>query len=203
MHCEEEVSYRNRILLRARNGEKITSEERLWLATHRIINHTLGYPYLNTDIIQLQSQEDYNIRVKVENLTYPGRMIPIITVPGGNGKIVAHTLLTDYKGNKTLKKPVKMLGLLVDNKHNEAEFVYQSNLRLLEVGYECDYFDDKQHIMVRKSSSVGDPNFAMLSEVLADNKILYRCKAPTNDDFESLSFSIEWEAEKTGEGYAN
>lgn len=194
MNYEEEISYRNKILSRVRNGEKITSEDRLWLVTHRIINRTLGYPYLNTDIIHLRPEVNYCIRVKVESLTYPGRILPVITVPGGKGKIVANTLLADHRGDVTSKKTVKMLGLLVDLNHNETEFSYRSNLGLLGVSYECDYFDDKQHIMLRKNSCVGDPNFAMLSEVLADNKILYRCKAPTNSSFESFVFSIEWEA---------
>ena len=193
MNYEEEINCRNNIMSRVRHGEKITSEDRLWLVTHRIINPTLGYPYLNTDIIHLHPKVTYIIRVTIENLTYPGRIIPVITVPGGKGKIVANTLLTDYNGNVSSKKPVKMLGLLVNLNHNEAEFAYQSNLGLLGVSYECDYFDNEQHIMIRKNSCVGDPDFAMLGEVLSDNKILYRCKAPTNDSFESFAFSIEWE----------
>lgn len=193
MNYEEEVSYRNKILSRARNGERITSEERLWLATHRIINQALGYPYLNTDIIHLRPKTDYFIRVKVENLIYPRRIIPVITVPGGKGKIVTDTLLTDHSGNISSKKSIKMLGLLVDLNHNETELFYQSNLGLLEISYECDYFDDKQHIMLRKNSCVGDPKFAMLSEDLANNKKLYRCKPPTKDSFECFIFSIEWE----------
>lgn len=193
MNYEEEVRYRNKILSQVRNGEKITSQDRLWLLTHRIINRTMGYPYLNTDIIHLCPKMNYVVRVKVENLTYPGRIIPVITVPGGKGKIVANTFLLDHNGDVTSKKPVKMLGLLVDLNYNEAEFAYQSSLGLLGVSYECDYFDDKQRIMLRKNSCVGDPNFAMLSEVIADNKILYRCKAPTTDSFESIVFSIEWD----------
>lgn len=193
MNHEEEMSYRNKILSRIRNGEKIAVEDRLWLVTHRIINRTLGYPYINTDIIHLHPKVNYLIRVKVESLTYPGRIIPVVTVPGGQGSIVANTLLTEHSGNITSKKAVKMLGLLVDLNHNETEISYQSDLGILGVSYECDYFDDKQHIMLRKNSCVGDPNFAMLSEVLADNKLLYRCKAPTNDSFDCFVFSIEWE----------
>ena len=35
-----------------------------------------------------------------------------------------------------------MLGLLVNLNHDKAEFAYQSNLGLLGVSYECDYFDN-------------------------------------------------------------
>lgn len=192
MHYDEEIRHRNTILSRARNGERVTAEDRLWLATHRIFNRTLGYPYLNTDIIHLRPEVNYCIRIKVESLTYPGRVLPVITVPGGKGKIIANTLLTDHKGGVASRKSVKMLGILVDLNHNETEIIYCSNLGLLGVSFECEYFDNKQHIMLRKDSCVGDPNFAMLSEVLADNKIRYRCKTPENDGFESFVFSIEW-----------
>jgi len=47
--------------------------------------------------------------------------------------------------------------------------------------------------MIRKNSCVGDPNFAMVKESIAENKVLYRCKAPTDDSFESFVFSLEWE----------
>ncbi len=193
MVYKEEIDYRNEILLRVRNGKKISPEERLWLVTHRLINRSLGYPYLNTDIIHLQPKVNYSIRVKVENLTISNRIIPVITIPGGKGKLVANTQLTDHNGNISPRKNVKMLGLLIDMNHCESKLSYQSNLGLLGVSYECDYFDDKQGIMLRKNSCVGDPKFAMLCEFLSDNKILYRCKAPTNDSFESFVFSIEWE----------
>jgi len=192
MNHEEETNYRNKILLRVRNGEKITPQDRLWLATHQIINRAFGYPYLNTDIIQLHPKVKYIIRVKIESLKYPGRIIPVVTVPGGKGEIVINTPLADYNGNTVPKKAVKMLGLLVDLNHKEIEFTYQSSLGLLGISYECDYFDSKQHIMIRKNSGVGDPSFAILREVLSDNKILYRCKAPSNDSFDSFAFSIEW-----------
>ena len=104
MNYKEEMSYREKILSRVRNGEKITSEDRLWLVTHRIINLTLGYPYLNTDIIHLRPKVNHSICVKIEDLTYPGRIIPVITVPGGKGKLVANMRLTDYNGNISSKK---------------------------------------------------------------------------------------------------
>ena len=192
MDYEKEICYREEILARVSKGEKITSGDRLWLVTHRIINRTLGYPYLNTDILHLCPNVNYSIRVKLEKLTYPCRIIPCVTVPGGKGKIVSNSLLTDFNGNKTPKKNTKMLGLLLDSNHRESEFVYQSTLGLLGTSYECDYFDDKLHVMTRMNSCAGTPNFAMLTEVLAENRILYRCKSPISDDFESFVFSIEW-----------
>lgn len=191
MSYEEEMVYRENILSKIRNGAKITPEERLWLVTHRIINRRLKYPYLNTDIIHLNAKEDYLIRVKVEDKTYSDRIIPFITVPGGKGRIVA-TNVVDRAGKLSSKKQIKMIGLLVDLNRNLAEISYCSELGLLGISYECDYFDDKQNIMIRKDSCIGDPNFAMTSEFLSHNKVLYRCKSPISDDFQSLVFSVEW-----------
>ncbi len=199
MNYEEEIEYRRELLSIVRNGGKLLPEERLWLATHRIINRMLGYPYINTDIVQLQPNVNYVVCVKVEKLTYSDRIIPVITVPGGKGTIVTNGYLADYNGNAVSKKMVKMLGVLVDAKHNEVEFAYQSNLGLIGISYECDYFDERQKLIIRKNSCVGDPGYAMLSESLANNKIRYRCKNPVNDSFEEFVFTLEYNiAHKTG-----
>lgn len=192
MNNEKEIKIRQAIMSKAIKGEKMTSEDRLWLASHRMINLKYGFPYLNTDIIHFSENAKYTIYVKVEKLGYTGRIIPVFTVPGGKGKIISRTPLTDYSGKTTLGKPVKMLGLLVDLNNRESEFLYQSELGILQVGYQCDYYDDKQHLMVRKNSSLGDSNFAMTIDALEDNKFFYHCKSPMSDDFESLVFSVKW-----------
>ena len=63
-----------------------------------VVNNSINH------IIHLHPKVTYVIRVTVEKLTYPGRIIPVITVPGGKGKIVANTLLADYNGNVSSKK---------------------------------------------------------------------------------------------------
>ena len=188
MQYIEEINYRNMIMERRRKGEKLTREERQWIDTHRLINRELGYPYLNTDMIQLQPNERYHIHVQVESRSYEGRMIPIITVPAQKGSIVSNLELTDYEGNIKTGQEVKMLGLLTD----VAEFDYRSELGLLGVSYECDYFDDRLRVMQRIDSGLGYPNFAMLREDLSENKVLYRCKTPVKDNYEGLVFSITW-----------
>ena len=193
MNYEEEIRYRKKILSKVRNGEKITPEDRLWGATHRIYNRYLGYPYLNTDIIQLLPKTNYCVRVKIESLTYPGRVLPVITVPGGKGRIITSYPLTGPKGNVQPGKPIKMLGVLIDLHHKEAEFTYQSDLGLLGVSFECEYFDHKQHLMIRKNSNAGDPNYAMRKEVLTENNVRYWCKTPDADSFEGFVFTLEWQ----------
>jgi len=194
MNYEKEIIQREKLLSLVRKGEEITSDDRLWLVTHPIYNRNLGYPYLNTDIIQLTPRIKYNIFLKVESLAYPERIIPIVAVPGGKGKIIANNVYRETQnGNVITKKPIKMFGALLDLSHRETKFVYQSDLGLLGVSFQCEYFDDKMNLRIRKSSDTGDPRFAMLREMVAKNKMLYRCKAPNDDNFESLVFSVAWE----------
>lgn len=189
----EEINRRDEILSLAHIGKKITVEDRLWLATHRAFNRRLGYPYLTKDIITLSPKTNYRIRIQVESLTYPMQILPIVDVPGGKGKILTDCSLTDYKGNVKIGKPVKMLVALVDLNHTKTEFCYQSDVGLLGVSYECTYYDDKQHLTIRSSSNTGNTAYAMLREDVSNNKILYRCKSPLSDSFDSFVFSIQWE----------
>lgn len=194
MNYTEEIIYREKILSKARKGEKITVEDRFWLATHRSINRNMGYPYLNTDIISFKSNMNYLISIKVEKLEYPYRIIPVVTAPDGKGKIIPIDMtVKDYNGKITNKKAVEVLGLLVDSNRIERKFFYQSSLGLLGISYQCDYFNEKQHIMVRGNSDTGIPNLAMIRENMSDNKIVYSCKSPNDDSFEALVFSIKWE----------
>lgn len=192
MNYDEETIYRNEILSRARSGKKLIPEEQLWLASHRIINQNLGYPYLNKDIVQLEPNTVYSVHVNVEHLAYTDRIVPVITVPAGKGVIITEGNLVDHNQKTTFKKSVKMLGILINSEHSGMDFYYQSNLGLLGVSYECDFYDELQRLKIRKNSGSPSLDFAMLREDLSKNKIVYRCKNPTNDDFDSLVFSLEW-----------
>lgn len=203
MDVKEEIAYREGILNKARKGQRISPEERLWLNTHRIINFSLGYPYLNTDIIQLCPNVDYKIRIQLENVNYPGRIIPIITVPAGKGGIKSDSSLTDYHGNVSTGNTVKMLGLLLDLHNKETEISYYSKLGLLGLSYQCDYWDDKQNLMIRKSSSSCAPHYALVREALSENKVRYCCKSPVSDDYDSLVFTIEWNPRDKGTGLSS
>lgn len=192
MTYQEEINYREYILSKGSRGEKITAEDRLWLTTHRIYNRIMGYPYINTDIIQLTPKKMYNIHIRLENCTYAGRILPVFSVPGGKGKIIYKNPVRNLKGEVFLGKPVKMLGLFIDSQNPGTEFSYCSDLGMLEISFECEYYDENHRLMIRRNS--GDfHGYAMLSEHLAENKIRYRCKPPGTEDFDSFVFSVEWE----------
>lgn len=196
LNYEQEIKWRKLIMDKIHAGNRITTEERQWLVTHRIYNQVLGYPYLNADIVHMTPKILYSIHVAVESVAYPGKIIPVFTVPAGKGKIITDYTLTDHSGGQTTGKPVKMLGCLVDLNHKETQFYYQSHLGLFGVSFECEYFDKKQQLTIRKSSQTNDFNYAMLRDDLTHNKVLYRCKAPTEENFNSLVFSIEWTIRK-------
>lgn len=191
MTHEEEISYREQILSKGSRGEKITAEDRLWLATHRIYNRIKGYPYLNADIIQLSPKTMYDIHIRLEKCTYAGRILPVFTVPGGKGKIIYKRSVRDLKGNVFPEKPLKMVGLFISSQDSETEFTYCSDLGMLEIMFECEYYDENQKLMIRRTSGSAH-HYAMLSESLAGNKMRYRCKPPGTDDFDSFVFSVEW-----------
>lgn len=192
MTYEQEISYREEILSKGSRGEKITAEDRLWLATHRIYNRIKGYPYLNADIIQLSPKTMYDIHLRLEKCTYAGRILPVFTVPGGKGKIICKRPVCDLKDDVFFEKPVKMMGLFINHQNPEMEFTYYSDLGMIDIRFECEYYDENQKLTVRRISGNAH-HYAMLSERLAENKMRYRCKPPGTNDFDSFVFSVEWE----------
>lgn len=194
---DQEMEIREKMISRVQNGEKLTSEERLWLATHKIINRSLGHPFLNTDIIHLKSNTEYSLCIQVERCTYADRIIPVITVPAGKGWIAANSLFDINRCEVPSNKRVKMLGVLIDRENDNTEISYQSELGLIEVSYECDYYDEHHRMMIRKCSNIGTSDFAMICERIDENKMIYYCKTPVNEDFSSFVFSIKWSEKKT------
>ena len=188
----EEIKHRDDIIAKIHGGLKISPDERQWLMTHKLYNRFYGYPYLNTDIIHLEKNVVYSVQVKIESKKYPDRIIPFFTAPCGKGEIYNNDIVFDNRGKPYTNKKVKMFGCLIDSNNTETYFQYKSQLGLLEVSYECQYFDEHQKLTIRKNSLTGDPSYAMLKEQVASDKIIYYCKSPTNKDFNSLVFSVKW-----------
>ena len=198
---EMEIAQREFILNKVRQNIKISKEERLWLVTHSVYNRKLGKNALNIVIEKVPSKKWLSISIKVESVSYDKRIIPIIGVPGGKGKIVSIHEVTDLKGNTFQNKPVKVLGLLHDDSIPEHKINYYSDLGLISVEYECDYFDDKSNLYKRESSSTGNTYFAMKRQVVDEYTIRYYCKSPMHDSYDALVFSVHWESRnQSGDG---
>lgn len=192
MNVHEQIEHRNELLNRASKGEKLSFEERQWLVINPVYNRKLGPPYTNYDIITLPTTSSYRLIVKIEKVYYEDRVVPIISVPNGKGKIICDFPVRNIKGETSVGKPIKMLGFESAIATGEAYIEYQSELGIVAVEYECDYFDEKQNIHIRKSSGTGDYNFAMIKEQVEHNKFLFRCKDPKSE-LEILVFTIEFE----------
>ncbi len=192
MTYEEEIAYREELLQKARDGMKVTSEERLWSQTHSVYNRRFGFPYYNVSIETLEPNQWYSLAINMESIGYKDRILPIISVPAGKGQIITDFELTDLRGNKSLGKPVKMLGLTLDLAHRECNVKYYSALGILAVGYECDYLDTAQNLHMRESSSTGATNFAMTKQMVNDHMVRYHCKSPVEDSFDAMIFTIKW-----------
>lgn len=193
MNHSEEIEYRNVLMSRIYKHEKLSSQECLWLKTHPIYHWSLGYPYLKADILSLEAEKTYRLHIKVEKLTYENQIIPIISVPAGKGTIHTDFPTKDFYGNDKTGKPVKVLGVTVNKDHQATNVCYSSDMGLLMVTYACNYYDAKHQMLLSDTSDSGSARLAMLKEIKSENKVLYRCKSPMNDSFDSLVFSIAWE----------
>lgn len=190
---KREIEQREQILNKVRDKIKISPDERMWLMTHSVYNERWGLDCFNIVVEQIDPNKWFLLKIKVESVMYEKRIIPIISaVPASKGKIVTDLDLYDYNGNLTSKKYVKMLGLELNNDSDEYEVKYFSDLGILSVAYECDYFDVRQNIIKRESSSTRNTDFAIKRQVVDDHTIKYYCKSPIAQSFDSLVFSIQW-----------
>ena len=189
---QEEISQRENILNKVRNKIKISPEERLWLATHSLYNLKSGNNTFNIVVERIIPRSWYLLKIKIESVSYDNRIIPIIAVPAGKGKIIS-SFVRDLDGKIKVKKAIKMLGLEAGKNVLEYEVEYFSELGLLSVEYESDYFDTLTKLNMRESSSTGNPDFAIKRQVVNDSTIRYFCKSPIGDCFSALVFSIHFQ----------
>lgn len=187
----KEIKQRKNILEKVRNGIKISPNDRIWLMTHSLYNEQCGIDTFNVAVEQIAPKKSFFIKIKVESIFYDQRILPIISVPAQKGKIIADFATYDYSGKKT-EKPVKMLGFEQNNNVDEYQIEYFSDLGLLSVEYQCDYFDKTTNLSKRESSSTGNPNFAMRRQPINDYTVRYCCKSPTDVSFDALIFTVQW-----------
>lgn len=189
MVYEEEIKYRENIM----NKDKITSEERTWLLSHSVYNHSLGYPYYNTVVEKLKPKTWYTITIAIESVAYSKKIFPMISVSAGKGKIITDFSIKDFYGKeKKSGTPIKMLCLeLKENEKEKVKFI--SDLGRLSVEYEGECFNRSLNCDLSEFSGGGTSNYAMMREVVNDHKVRYNCKSPEDDSFDALIFTVEWE----------
>lgn len=193
MLVQEEIAYRDSIMKKAYNKQKITPEERIWLITHPLYHLTLGAPFLSEDILKVSPNVLYTVKIKQELVMCENMPVPIIGVPPHK---------KGYIHMNSLEKPVKILGLIFDGISEPIEVKLKTPDGFVSIGYEYTYYDELQHITVCQKSN-SHLGFAMKKEILSDNKILYHCKLPNDKEsncFEKYVFSIEFNQNLSGAG---
>ena len=163
------------------------------MVTHPVYNNHFEGDAFNVVIERIEPNEWYLIKIKIKTKDYNRRIIPIIGVPAGKGRIITDLKLYDSDSKPRRKKEVKMLGFETDTSCTEYTIRYMSNLGLLEVKYECDYFDSLQNIVKREASSTGNYDFAIKKKLIDEQTIEYYCKSPTKEDFNALIFTLHIE----------
>ena len=193
MNYKENIAYRQLLNQKVCNGYRCTKEEKLWFQVNPMYNPRYDEPRYQRDLIQLKPKQLYQIKVKIELLNHDlMRMIPLIGVAAGKGEIVTVNPLFDIDEKQTEKYSTKLLGVLIDNDRPESQFTVKSQLGLVSVAYQCDYFDPYMKLEKRECSDGVNRLFAMNRKDISSNQVLYECKSPLKEDFDALVFSIEW-----------
>ncbi len=189
MNYKENIAYRKQIEQKVFDGKKVSKEERLWLDTTPLYNEKYEEPRLQRDIIELIPNQRYNIKIVLEHLNSEGlkHIIPVVSVVGKNGEIVVEHLETDNP-----KKPIKVLGVSIDNEHPTSCISIRSSSGFMSVEYECYYYKEYSNVYVIETSYTANLSFAMIKTKLAENKIRYECKSPLQTGYDALVFTVEW-----------
>ena len=191
---KSEIAERQYIKDKIRNNIKITPEERVWLMTHSVYNQKWGNDTFNVAVEHIEQNKWYVIRVIVESVSYDKRIVPVLSaLPAKKGKIVADFEMWNYNGVSVRNKSVKVLGFEFDDNKFEYEVEYFSDLGIISIQYECDYFDSKMNLNRRAHSCSEDPALAMRREIVDVNTIRYYCKSPIDSSFDALVFNVHWE----------
>ena len=89
MKIHEAIVYRKSLINKAIEGRKLAENEREWLASNPIYNDSLGYPYLNLDVLRVSPQTEYLLHIKLLSDLKGKHGIPIVGIPWGKGFVQA------------------------------------------------------------------------------------------------------------------
>lgn len=193
---QDEIRVRNELRQKS-SQQKLSEEEKLWLETHKEFSPIHGVPFLKRDVISLEKGVSFRFLVKLLEAGHPDEIYPCFRAPRGIGSIRTDEELTDARGKKTRGKPVKILAAMLQQEHPEFRFSYSSDCGALAVDCFCRYYDPKQHLRTGRFSG-NTEGFYLCREDEAPDRVLYRCRAPYAERWDSLVFSLQWEREDDG-----
>jgi len=187
---EEEIQYRQFLMneLAKGNGKQEYVE---WLNTHSIYHYDLGSPFYLNVIETLEKKQWYSLKIEIESLNYKDSISPVISIPFGEGQIVAPFEVRNRYGKKSSRKPIKML-VFEKELSKSTSVKFQAELGLLSVQYYCSHYDPTVKLQRLSLSSHEHTTFAIRREPINDHAVRYFCKSPVSDSFDALVFTIEW-----------
>ena len=193
INFKENIKYRSYLAEKAINKQKITKEEREWLAENPVFNERYEEERFQVDILQLTPNCMCDVFVTVEVFDDSiDRMIPLFGVADKIGSIQCKNNLLDINENISKTNQTKVLGLIIDPPFQKAHFSFQSKKGLMSVGYQCDYYNNRTKLHMRENSAGASLAFAMIKTIISERKIKYSCKSPIADSFDAFVFCVEW-----------
>ena len=195
MDHNDNINYRRSLEKKVFEKKKLTSEEKWWLNSNPMFNERYSFPCLKSDIIVIPKNQEITMHISVlrsEDNTKIYR--PVICVVG-KGEIKVENQLFDFNMNRCTCKSTRMLIPLFDENRSTISVRVSSQLGLVSVAYQCEYFDDRMNLYVQEISDGPKLSYGMKKSDVSDNEFVYYCKNPCicDDNFESYAFSIKTE----------
>ena len=193
-NIQAEIDYRHELMKRAANGEKWTKAEREWSLTHIIYNNNKGYPYMCRDIIQLKSNTEYKVTVRIISNLSESYASPVIGVANGKGAItILSGYLENHSGEVSKKNTTKVLSTNINSVGSEDTVLFKSELGLLEVGFQNRQTHAPHNYTSLCTSSSPNHGLYMFKEIVSDNHVIYKCnKFDLKDRDDAFVFEMEW-----------
>ena len=195
MNYKENINYRRSIEKKVMEKIKLTDEEKIWLSTNPRYNEKYSFPCLQRDIIAIPKNREINMVIsELKNQDKTKIFRPVIGVVG-KGKIKVAVELYDYDMRHCNSKETSILIPLFNRNRDTVSVRIYSELGLISVAYQCEYYDERMRLRVCEMSDGAKLSYGMKRCDISEKEFAYLCKSPTvsNDNFDSYTFSIKTE----------
>lgn len=193
MDYKESINYRRSIERKVFSSEKLTGEDKRWLESNPRFNEKFDFPCYQRDVLRIPKKAEtvititpicYNDKTKIYR--------PVISIIG-KGVIKVNSQLFDLDRKEVAYKETRVLIPLFDEKTSSISVTVVSDSGLINVEYQCEYYDELTRLHKREFSNGANLFFGMKKQTISDNEFLYHCKSPDVlvNNFDSFAFSIK------------
>ena len=193
MNYKDNINYRHSLEQKVFEKKKLTSAEKTWLRSNPRFNEKYSFPCLQRDIIDIPRNHEAILRVSVlSNQDKTKIYRPVISVVG-KGKIIVENELFNSSMTNCTSKTTSILIPLFDENRPTISMRVISELGLISIAYQCEYYNNRMKLCVREISDGADLSYGMKRCDVSNNEFVYYCKNPSvsDDSFDSYVFSIK------------